>query len=314
MSRLIDDLLDVSRVTRGVIKLELADEDMGGLVRCALEQIRPLIEMRRHVVSLQLPPGPVPVRVDRTRMVQVVGNLLNNAAKYTPAGGRIEVALETGDGDAILSVKDNGSGIDAGLLPRVFDLFAQHTPTGGVVPGGLGIGLALARSITELHGGGIRATSDGPGRGSCFDVRIPLAEGPSARDSSLPATGRRAVSCRVVVVDDNVDAARTTALALEYSGHRVKVFHDGGSALAAPAGDTQVYLIDIGLPDMSGLDLARALRDDARTANATLIALTGYGSPGDVQRSQHAGFDAHLVKPLDVAKLHEIISDITHCE
>ncbi|NUS60085.1 MAG: PAS domain-containing protein, partial [Lysobacter sp.] len=298
MTRLIDDLLDVSRVTRGVINLEREYEDLSALTRLAMEQVQPLIEQRHHEVDLQLPTESVPVCVDGARMVQVIGNLLNNAAKYTPKHGRIRVAVQAQDDDAIVTVTDNGCGIDATLLPRVFELFAQHTPGGGAVPGGLGIGLALARSIAELHDGRIRATSGGPGQGSCFEVRIPLAIAARARtESQEPAHPNL---CSVVVIDDNVDAARTTELVLRHFGHRVRVFHDASSALAALSDDDEVYLIDIGLPDMSGLDVAHALRRDKRAAGATLIALTGHGSASDRQRSIVAGFDAHLVKPLDV--------------
>ena len=313
MTRLIDDLLDVSRVTRGVIKLERQDEDLAALTRLALEQVRPLIDARRHEVDLQLPTQPVPVCADGARMVQVIGNLLNNAAKYTPTGGRIRIAVEARDGDAIVSVADNGCGIDAALLPHVFDLFAQHTPGSGAVPGGLGIGLALARSITELHGGEIHAASEGPDRGSRFEVRVPLAaKVVDARTASpeQPHPGQ----CRVVVIDDNVDAARMTELALQHFGHQVSVFHDARSALAALSGEDEVYLIDIGLPDMSGLDLAHALRNDERAAKATLIALTGHGGASDRQRTLHAGFDAHLVKPLDVERLHGVMHELAHCE
>ena len=313
MTRLIDDLLDVSRVTRGVINLERKDEDLTALMRLALEQVLPLIELRQHEVDLQVPASSVPVCADGARMVQVIGNLLNNAAKYTPKGGTIRVTVEARDDDAIVLVADNGCGIDAALLPHVFELFAQHTPGGGAVPGGLGIGLALARSIAELHGGQITAASDGPGRGSRFEVRIPLAKSEAgARAASREP--EQSHLCRVVVIDDNVDAARTTELALRHFGHRVRVFHDAGTALAGLSGDDDVYLIDIGLPDMSGLDVAHALRKDKRAAGATLIALTGHGSVSDRERSLYAGFDAHLVKPLDVARLHGVMHELANCE
>jgi PAS domain S-box-containing protein len=313
MTRLVDDLLDVSRVTRGIIRLEFSTEDLDELLRFALEQIRPLIDARHHTVDVRLPTEPVLVRVDRTRVVQVIGNVLNNAAKYTPKGGRIEIGLEQEGGYALLRVTDNGSGIDVDLLPRIFDLFAQGTPGSGSIAGGLGIGLALARSITELHGGTIRATSEGPGRGSSFEVRIPLANAPVREKPSKPASLERSAGCRIVLVDDNVDAAHMTALALRHFGHQVSVFHDGASALANSPGDTQVYVIDIGLPDISGLDLARTLRSRKRTANARLIALTGYGSSEDRQQSHAAGFDAHLVKPPDVAKLDEVVNGLGRC-
>lgn len=314
MTRLIDDLLDVSRVTRGVINLEIEGHDLGALARFALEQVRPLIDARGHNVDVQFPSHPVPVRVDGTRMVQVIGNLLNNAAKYTPKGGRIKLAVDVIEDDASVIVADNGCGIDGALLPHVFELFAQHTPGGGAVPGGLGIGLALARSIAELHGGEIHAASDGPGRGSRFEVRVPLARKVTDARPAPPEPPVHLNLCRVVVIDDNADAARMTELVLQQFGHRVSVYHDAGSALAALSDENDVYLIDISLPDMNGLDLAHVLRNDQRAAGATLIALTGHGSTTDRERSLGAGFDAHLVKPLDVARLHGVMREVANCE
>ena len=317
MTRLVDDLLDVSRVTRGLVKLDLEQDDLKSIVAGAVEQVRPLIERRRHTLATWMVPAPVPVRADRTRLVQVFANLLNNAAKYTPDGGHIELRVDIRDGDAVVCVRDNGSGIDGQLLPHVFDLFSQGTRDHDRSQGGLGIGLALARSITQLHGGQIVALSNGRGQGSEFVVRLPMTKpAADARASSLsspPSAGKRN-RCHVVVVDDNVDAARTIALALEIAGHEVTTCHTAAAALAVTAqGPAPVYIIDIGLPDIPGYDLAQELRRNPDTAHATLIALTGYGRPEDRARSKEAGFDRHLVKPVDVGKLRELIDGIANC-
>jgi signal transduction histidine kinase/CheY-like chemotaxis protein len=317
MTRLVDDLLDVSRVTRGLAKLDLEQDDLKSIVANAVEQVRPLMEKRRHALATWMVPAPVPVRADRTRLVQVFANLLNNAAKYTPDGGHIELRVDVRDGDAVVCVRDNGSGIDAQLLPHVFDLFSQGTRDPDRSQGGLGIGLALARSITQLHGGHIVALSNGRGQGSEFIVRLPMtkpaAEPRASSLSSPPSAGKRN-RCHVVVVDDNVDAARTIALALEIAGHEVTTCHTAAAAFAvAVQGPAPVYIIDIGLPDIPGYDLAQELRRNPETAHATLIALTGYGRPEDRERSKEAGFDRHLVKPVDVGELRELIDGIANC-
>jgi PAS domain S-box-containing protein len=315
MTRLVDDLLDVSRVTRGLVRLDFRPDDLKAVAAAAIEQVRPLIEERRHALAVSMDSGPVPVRADRTRLVQVIANLLNNAAKYTATGGRIELRVAAEDGEAVLVVRDNGTGIDAQLLPLVFDLFTQGARDPDRSQGGLGIGLALARSIASMHDGHIVAVSGGRGRGAEFTMRLPLA----ARDAAAPPPQTRAgpseaatqTHCKVIVVDDNVDAARTIALALEIAGHEVAVYHDAAAVLAASAlQPAQVYIIDIGLPDMPGHDLAQALRRDPRTSDAILIALTGYGRAEDRARSNEAGFDRHLVKPVDVEELRRIIDGL----
>lgn len=318
MTRLVDDLLDVSRVTRGLVKLDLEADDLRSIVAGAIEQVRPLIENRRHTLAIWMVPAPVPLRADRTRLVQVFANLLNNAAKYTPDGGHIELRVDMRDGEAVVSVRDNGAGIDAQLLPHVFDLFSQGAREGDRSQGGLGIGLALARSIIQLHGGQIVGHSNGRGQGSEFVVRLPMAKpdvGAAAANTmaSQPAPQERR-GCHVVVVDDNVDAARTIALALEMTGHEVTICHTAAAAFAVTAqSPAPVYIIDIGLPDIPGLDVAQELRRNPATAHATLIALTGYGRPEDRERSKEAGFDRHLVKPVDIGELNEIIDAIANC-
>jgi CheY-like chemotaxis protein len=262
-------------------------------------------------------PAPVPVRADRTRLVQVFANLLNNAAKYTPDGGHIELRVDIRNGEVVVRVRDNGTGIDAQLLPHVFDLFSQGARDADRSQGGLGIGLALARSITHLHGGQIVGLSNGRGQGSEFVVRLPMAtpavDAPATAITAQPAQRGRS-GCSVVVVDDNVDAARTIALALEIAGHDVTVCHTAAAAFAVTAkSPAPVYIIDIGLPDIPGYDLAQDLRRNPATTHATLIALTGYGRPEDREKSKDAGFDRHLVKPVDVGELTEIIGAIANC-
>ena len=318
MTRLVDDLLDVSRVTRGLAKLDLQLDDLKSIVTNAIEQVRPLIEKRRHTLATWMVPAPVPVRADRTRLVQVFANLLNNAAKYTPDGGHIELRVDIRDGEAVVCVRDNGTGIDAQLLPHVFDLFSQGARDADRSQGGLGIGLALARSITHLHGGQIVGLSNGRGQGSEFVVRLPMAkpavDAPATAIAAQPAPRGRS-GCSVVVVDDNVDAARTIALALEIAGHDVTVCHTAAAAFAVTAqSPAPVYIIDIGLPDIPGYDLAQELRRNPATIHATLIALTGYGRPEDREKSKDAGFDRHLVKPVDVGELTEIIGAIANCQ
>jgi PAS domain S-box-containing protein len=314
MTRLVNDLLDVSRVTRGLVTLDFRADDLKAVVNSAIEQVRPLIEERRHTLTTSMVPGPVPVEADRTRLVQVVANLLNNAAKYTPSGGRIDLRVTAADGEAVLVVRDNGTGIDAQLLPRVLDLFTQGARDPDRSQGGLGIGLALARSIALMHGGRIFAASEGRGRGSEFTLCLPLAK-PDASPSADPGEQDEEKAgqsrCQVIVVDDNVDAARTIALALEIAGHQVAVHHAAATVLAASAlHPAQVYIIDIGLPDMPGYELAQALRREPRTQDAILIALTGYGRAEDRARSTEAGFDRHLVKPVDVEELRRIIDGL----
>jgi CheY-like chemotaxis protein/anti-sigma regulatory factor (Ser/Thr protein kinase) len=317
MTRLVDDLLDVSRVTRGLVRLDFHPDDLKAVAASAIEQVRPLIEERRHALATSMTPGPVPVNADRTRLVQVVANLLHNAAKYTPGGGRIELRVSIEDDEAVLVVRDNGIGIDASLLPHVFDLFIQGERSSDRAQGGLGLGLALARSIVLMHGGQIVAASEGRGHGSEFTMRLPLAT-PGAKTPAVAAAeqppARTSSRCSVVVVDDNVDAARTIALALQFAGHEVAVHHDAAAVLAASAlHPAQVYIIDIGLPDMPGHALAQALRREPRTQDAILIALTGYGRAEDRARSTEAGFDRHLVKPVDVEELRRIIDELIRC-
>ena len=318
MTELVDDLLDVSRVTRGLVTLELETFDLRTVVHAATEQVQPLIDDRRHRVSIRPGMTPLWVRGDRTRLTQVIANLLNNAAKYTPPGGEIELEARAAAGDLQIRVSDNGMGIDAALLPHIFALFSQGKRAPDRAEGGLGIGLALVRSLVNLHGGQIEAESKGAARGSTFIVSLPQVQAPAAVDSQAPAARRYASSggLRIVVVDDNVDAAESVALLLEAHGHRVSTFHSAEAALDATSdAPADAYILDIGLPGITGHELARRLRqregerqekvpDDIQgNGRAVILALSGYGQQRDRAASLTAGFDEHLVKPLDPMRL-----------
>ena len=310
MSELLDDLLDVSRVTRGLIQIERSLVDLQGVVQHALEQARPLLDARRHAVDVQTPAGAVLVLGDRTRLVQVLVNLLTNAAKYTPPQGTVRVRLARTDTHATLAVEDNGAGIEPGLLPHVFDLFTQGERTPDRSQGGLGIGLALVNAIVGLHEGRAWAESEGKGRGSRFSIELPLAAGqpeaaPEPTDAATPSTG-----LRILVTDDNTDAADSLGLLLQFEGHDVRVCYSGTQALAAAeAFAPQVCILDVGLPDMTGLELARRLHERAASRAALFIALTGYGQPHDRAASKAAGFDQHLVKPVEPAALNALLAE-----
>jgi signal transduction histidine kinase/ActR/RegA family two-component response regulator len=313
MTALIDDLLDVSRVTRGLAELERVPLDLRTVLQDAVEQVMPQVEARRHVLSLTPPPGPVMVMGDKKRLVQVVANLLNNAAKYTPEGGRLALRADAADGQACIEVSDNGIGMAPELTGRVFELFAQAERSADRSMGGLGLGLALVRSLVELHGGAVACASPGLGQGSTFSVCLPcLAPGAApAPEDGAQATdaAARTAPLRVLVVDDNVDAAVTLSMVLEAAGHRTQVEHDAHAALErARRTAPQVCLLDIGLPEMDGKELARRLRADPATAGAVLVAITGYGQESDRQQIMAAGFDHHLVKPVDMLQLEAILA------
>jgi CheY-like chemotaxis protein len=306
MSQLVDDLLDVSRVTRGTISLDRRVLDLREVVGAAVEQVQGLLDERSHTVELRLGERPVWVDVDRTRLVQVVSNLLNNAAKYTDPHGRIEVTVGAGADRAELVVADSGIGMAPELLPRVFELFAQAERSLDRSQGGLGIGLALVRSIVQLHGGSVRAESDGPGQGSRFTVELPLASPPRPGDlESDQAVEAAPALRRVVLVDDNVDAASTLSLFLQSLGHRVREFHSAEEALAGLSGGAppvDVFVFDLGLPGMDGHELARRLRKDPRFATACFASLSGYGQRG-VERTEDGVFDRNFLKPADLVEL-----------
>ncbi|MCC2958715.1 hybrid sensor histidine kinase/response regulator [Massilia sp. IC2-477] len=313
MTHLVDDLLDVSRVTRGLATINRTQVELGAVVREAVEQIVPLIETRRHRLTLDIASYPMPVNGDRTRLIQVVANLLGNAAKYTPDGGELRVSLQQQGDRAVLQVQDNGIGIDPDLLPEVFDLFTQGERTPGRAQGGLGLGLALVKKLVELHDGAVDADSKGPGQGSTFTVRLPLlpavgSESSAGFASELTANTAGAATSRILVVDDNVDAANTLAMLLEAAGHGVRAEHSAQAALAAATEEAfDFILLDIGLPDMSGHALAKALRQLPCSNGATFVAVSGYGQEQDRRMSREAGFAAHLVKPVRVDELIDTI-------
>jgi CheY-like chemotaxis protein len=314
MTDLVNDLLDVSRVTRGLVTLEKEELDLNVIVAAAVEQVRPLIDMRRHALTLQLSGRPAHVTGDRTRLVQVISNILNNAAKYTAPGGRIVLAVTAGDGQVSVAVRDNGVGIAPEVLPYIFDLFTQAERTPDRSQGGLGIGLALVKSLVALHGGSVQARSEGLGQGSEFSISLPCAArapaaagggGDGAAAGTVPDNG----NLRVLVVDDNADAAQMLAALLEVQGHAVSVEYDARGALARARSERpDVLLLDIGLPDMDGYELARRLRAQPENANAILVALTGYGQNQDRDEARQAGFDHYLVKPADLNEVNEVLA------
>jgi signal transduction histidine kinase/ActR/RegA family two-component response regulator len=314
MTSLVDDLLDVSRVTRGLISLNWSRVDLHAVLAAALEQTRSLIEARRHRLRIEAPPQPLPVRGDATRLVQIVANLLNNAAKYTPEDGDIALTVRAEGESFTLCVADSGIGIAADLLPRVFDLFTQAERSPDRAQGGLGLGLALVKSLVELHGGRVAAASDGPGRGSRFSVTLPAERDAAAAppDAGVrPAAQAGAQPLSILVVDDNADAAQMLELLLDSAGHRVAVEHDAAAGLRrAQAEAPQVCLLDIGLPGMDGHELARRLRLLPGLRDAVLIALTGYGQERDRDASLASGFDHHLVKPVDSGALLRLLQGV----
>lgn len=307
LTRLVDDLMEVSRITQNRMQLRRAPVDMAALARGAVHDMAPVMTAARHTLRLTLPDTPLTVDGDATRLAQVVINLLGNAAKYTPDGGLIYVELAGSNGHAELRVRDNGIGIPAGALGTIFELFTQLEPGRERACGGLGIGLALARGIVELHGGEILVESDGPGRGSEFTLRLPLIAGCAVAEETSTAPGQPA-PLRVLVVDDNVDAAETMATMLELFGCTTLLAHTAAGALAlAPTFLPEVALLDIGLPDFNGYELARRLRGLDACASTKLIAATGWGQERDRQLARDAGFDHHLTKPIDIERLRLLL-------
>ena len=303
LSRLVDDLLDVSRITRGAVRIERKTLDVKALLMRAVEMAQPLIEARGHRLNLQLPTSRLRVDGDLTRLSQAVGNVLNNAAKFTPAGGDIVVSAGVAGGEVEIRVRDTGIGLSAEMLPRVFELFAQAERSLDRSEGGLGIGLTLAKRLVELHGGTIVAASEGAGRGSEFILRLPFSTG-GERPAAEAVESRGGSARKVLVVDDNTDSADMLAMMLTLAGHDMSVSYSASDALARVDGlRPDVVVLDIGLPGMNGYSLVRELRARPGLAAITMIALTGYGSPDDRTRALEAGFDLHLVKPVDPADL-----------
>lgn len=306
--RLIDDLLDVSRITRGMITLQHEDVDLGAVIARAVETTRPLIDARRHELTVELPDEAMFVEGDPTRLAQVIGNLLNNATKFTDEGGRILLRMAREDHEVVVTIRDTGVGIPSELLPSVFEMFTQVHRGADHGASGLGIGLALVRRLVEMHGGRVSARSEGAGQGSEFTVRLPVHaarrpvdQGQSSGSAELVPT---VTPRRILVVDDNEDAAESIAAVLQITGHDVRIAHDGLEALSA--GDAfmpDVVLLDLGMPRLNGFDTARRIREKPWGKRALLVALTGWGQQQDRHRTTEAGFDAHLVKPVAQADL-----------
>lgn len=306
--RLVDDLMDISRITRGAIELRRDVMSLATAIDVAVETSRPLIEARGHTLQVLHATESQLVDGDATRLSQAIANLLNNAAKYTDIGGKLRLEVSQKDGYAVITISDNGVGISAADLPRVFDMFMQGQPTPDHFNSGLGIGLSLTRTLVEMHGGTITATSPGPHLGSQFTVRLPLvqaAETGPAQPAPQLALGD---TIRILVVDDNEDAADSLAELLHILGSDVTVAYDGVTALQKmDALRPDVVILDLGMPGMDGYETARCIRNDVRHARTLLIAVTGWGEQAVTDRTQAAGFDHHFTKPVDIGEIQALV-------
>lgn len=315
MGRLVEDLLDIARISTGKLDLQRRVIDLREVIDHALELSQPQIDQRGHQLAQRLPPDPLWVDGDPVRLCQVLANLLNNAAKYTPPHGHIALHARRDGEQAVVSVADDGLGIPAEMLPHVFEIFSQAGPDHGghAGQGGLGIGLALVQALVAMHGGNVEAQSAGPDQGSTFTVRLPLAATtahPLAAQAPDRARNPAGAGLRILVVDDNEDAAESLALILQMDGHVARVAHDGPQALALAAQlHPQVAILDIGMPGMDGYELARRLHA-LPGPKPLLVALTGWNSNDDVLLSRAAGFDHHLAKPADVAQVEQLLSQL----
>lgn len=313
---LVDDLLDIARITQGKIELKKEPVELKTIVDTAVETSRPLIEAGHHALSIDLPDGPTLLVADATRITQVLSNLLNNAAKYTPQGGRIALSVRVEGQQAVISVIDNGVGIAADSLPMLFEMFTQVGRNLSRAQGGLGIGLSLVRWLVELHGGSVTASSPGVGLGSQFQVRLPLGAERFADDEvAVPDTSdenhKTVRAFRILIVDDNIDAAQTLSALLEIAGHQTMVAHDGHEGLRSTGQfSPEVIFLDIGMPGMNGYEVARAVRKTPGMETVIIVALTGWGAERDRELSKEAGFDAHLTKPTSLASVNLLLSNI----
>jgi PAS domain S-box-containing protein len=314
MVHLIDDLLDIARISGGKLELKKEHADLRGVLSSAVETSLPLIETGQHELSVDLPEQPVPAEIDVTRIAQVVANLLNNAAKYTPNGGRIGLSLRIEDDEAVIAITDNGIGIPPEALSSVFEMFSQVGHHLERAQGGLGIGLSLVRRLVDMHGGTVSAASAGPQAGSTFTVRLPLAQAPANAAAPAAADGGAQAGTdgtRILVVDDNIDAATTLAMILEACGYVTQVAHDGAQAVEAARGfRPQVAFLDIGMPGMDGYDTARAMRRIPGLEDIALVALTGWGAESDRRKSNEAGFDQHLTKPVQLDVVQDLLAKL----
>lgn len=310
MVHLVDDLLDVARISTGKVELRRQAMDLKDVVATAVETSASLIDAGGHKLTVDVPSQPMPMDADPTRIAQVVSNLLNNAAKYTPHGGRIALAVRVEDGEAALSVSDTGIGIAPDALAKVFEMFAQVPSSAGKPQGGLGIGLSLVQSLVALHGGSVSAASPGPGQGSTFTVRLPLlaTDNPGVPRMEASTTAVKPDQLHVLVVDDNTDAAESLGVLLDIEGHAAHIAHSGAEALqVAKEQALDVVFLDIGLPDMTGYDVARRMRLLPGMDKTLLVALTGWGTQDDRQRTRDAGFDRHLTKPAELPAVEELL-------
>jgi signal transduction histidine kinase/ActR/RegA family two-component response regulator len=312
MTRLIEDLLDVSRITRNKVEMRKERVELIQVIQIAVETSRPLLTEAGHELTITAPAQPIYLQADQTRLAQAISNLLNNSAKYTEPGGQVWLTVERQGSDAVVTVRDNGIGIPADMLPRIFDMFAQVDHSPDRVQGGLGIGLTLVKRLVELHGGSIRAESEGLGLGSRFVVRLPIVPEPALETLPTDRNEERtavASSLRVLVVDDNKDSAVTLSMFLRIMGNDIRSAFDGEEALqVAREFRPQVVVLDIGLPKLSGYEVARKIREEPWGRDMVLIAVTGWGQEEDKQRSKEAGFDRHMVKPVDPAALTELLA------
>jgi PAS domain S-box-containing protein len=311
MVRLVDDLLDISRISRNKLELRKARIELWAVVQSAVETARPQIEASGHTLTVTLPPSPVYLHADLTRLAQVFWNLLNNSAKYTEPGGRITLTATLQGTEAVVTVEDTGMGIPAEALPRLFEMFSQVDRNLDRAQGGLGIGLALVKGLTEAHGGTVEVFSAGAGKGSSFVVRLPVSRGVPVREKPSPTDGaafgpRR----RILVVDDNRDGASSLAMLLAVMGHDTRIAHDGLEGVElAEAFRPDLIVLDIGLPKLNGLDACRRIREQPWAKNVVIAAATGWGQDEDRRRTEEAGFDHHLVKPVDAAALEKLAAN-----
>jgi two-component system, sensor histidine kinase len=306
MVRLVDDLLDVSRITTGKLGIRKALLEVQAAVRDGIETVRPFLESRRHTLEVQMPSQAISVEGDRTRLAQVFANLLHNAAKYTEPGGYIVISLVEEGSQAVVRVRDNGVGLAPESLAAIFDMFVQVDRTLERTQAGLGVGLTLSRQLASLHGGRIEAKSAGLGKGTEFIVRLPLAG--ANPDASPTPRARETQARRILLADDNVDFTNSLAALLAARGHEVRVAHNGAEALAAAAAfNPDFAFLDIGMPKVHGYEVARRLRELPATADCVLVAVTGWGQPDDLNRAREAGFDRHLVKPIDPVEIETIL-------
>jgi CheY-like chemotaxis protein/two-component sensor histidine kinase len=311
LTRLVDDLLDISRITRGTIRLAQEPVRSETIIARAVEALQPMIAEHRHELSIDCPDGSLMVRGDLTRLVQILGNLLNNAAKYTNDGGRIHLSVRRDSSFVEFRVKDNGIGIAPDSQSKLFNLFSRLETTDDRTPGGLGIGLALVRKLVEMHAGEVAVRSSGLGQGSEFVVRIPLLDGAPANISHVTRIAGETPRHRILIADDNPDALESLALLLECDGHEVWKAANGAEAyeLAAKC-QPQLALLDIGMPVLDGYEAARRIRSQTWGKAMMLVALSGWGQTSDVQRSRDSGFDTHLVKPASFDALAQLLSRV----